>query len=122
MAIIKCPECGMNVSDKSNMCIHCGYPIAKSQLKKVVRFLPNENKYIIEKDNLTQSEAEQYAKEFNNKFLKYNFYFNKNYYIMYCHCLMRQFLHVIKYFFHLGYFIFICFNNCKLIISNEQHI
>ena len=48
------------------------YPIAKSQLKKVVRFLPNENKYIIEKDNLTQSEAEQYAKEFNNKFLKYN--------------------------------------------------
>ena len=72
MAIIKCPECGMNVSDKSNMCIHCGYPIAKSQLKKVVRFLPNENKYIIEKDNLTQSEAEQYAKEFNNIFLKYN--------------------------------------------------
>ena len=62
MAIIKCPECGTNVSDKSTMCIQCGYPIAKSQLKKVVRFLPNENKYIIEKDNLTQSEAEQYAK------------------------------------------------------------
>lgn len=27
MALIKCPECGNNVSDKSEICIHCGYPI-----------------------------------------------------------------------------------------------
>lgn len=27
MALIKCPECGKEISDKSKMCIHCGYPI-----------------------------------------------------------------------------------------------
>ena len=27
MALIKCPECGGQVSDKADVCIHCGYPI-----------------------------------------------------------------------------------------------
>lgn len=27
MAIIKCPECGKDVSDKSDKCIHCGFPL-----------------------------------------------------------------------------------------------
>lgn len=27
MALIKCPECEKEISDKSNQCIHCGYPI-----------------------------------------------------------------------------------------------
>lgn len=27
MSLIKCPECGREVSDKSKQCIHCGYPI-----------------------------------------------------------------------------------------------
>lgn len=27
MALIKCPECGKDVSDKSDVCIHCGYPL-----------------------------------------------------------------------------------------------
>lgn len=25
--LIKCPECGKEISDKSKQCIHCGYPI-----------------------------------------------------------------------------------------------
>lgn len=28
MALIKCPECGKEISDKSTACIHCGYPLA----------------------------------------------------------------------------------------------
>ena len=28
MALIKCPECGKDVSSKSNICIHCGFPIS----------------------------------------------------------------------------------------------
>ncbi|MBR2343197.1 MAG: zinc ribbon domain-containing protein [Clostridia bacterium] len=28
MALIKCPECGKEVSDKASACIHCGYPIS----------------------------------------------------------------------------------------------
>lgn len=27
MALIKCPECGNQISDKSKTCIHCGYPL-----------------------------------------------------------------------------------------------
>lgn len=29
MALIKCPECGKQISDKAEICIGCGYPIAK---------------------------------------------------------------------------------------------
>ena len=31
MALIKCPECGQMISDKSNACIHCGYPLDNNQ-------------------------------------------------------------------------------------------
>ena len=27
MALIVCPECGKEISDKSEACIHCGYPL-----------------------------------------------------------------------------------------------
>lgn len=27
MALIKCSECGKEISDKANKCVHCGYPI-----------------------------------------------------------------------------------------------
>ena len=32
MALIKCPECGKEVSDKAVACIHCGFPL--NQLEK----------------------------------------------------------------------------------------
>ena len=28
MALITCPECGQQVSDKASVCVHCGSPIA----------------------------------------------------------------------------------------------
>jgi len=31
MALIICPECGKEVSDQAEVCIHCGYPIAKKE-------------------------------------------------------------------------------------------
>lgn len=27
MALINCPECGKEISDKAKACIHCGYPL-----------------------------------------------------------------------------------------------
>lgn len=33
MAIIQCPECGQDVSDKAEECIHCGFPLALSSLQ-----------------------------------------------------------------------------------------
>ena len=29
MALIKCPECGKDISDRAPVCIHCGYPVAE---------------------------------------------------------------------------------------------
>ena len=31
MALIKCPECGKEISDKSEKCIHCGFPLVKEK-------------------------------------------------------------------------------------------
>ena len=38
MALIKCPECGTEVSDKASCCVKCGYPINKPILSAVIRF------------------------------------------------------------------------------------
>lgn len=37
MPLIKCPECGKEVSDKAVACPVCAYPIAQTKLNKVVR-------------------------------------------------------------------------------------
>lgn len=31
MALITCPECGKQISDKAPACIHCGYPLQQEQ-------------------------------------------------------------------------------------------
>ena len=38
MALIKCPECGKDISDTCENCIYCGYPIRKRKKinKKIV--------------------------------------------------------------------------------------
>lgn len=33
MALIKCPECGKEISDKASACIRCGYPLHKKDEK-----------------------------------------------------------------------------------------
>lgn len=50
MALIKCPECGKEISDKSKQCIHCGYPLDElkinntNQLYKIVLTDHGKNK------------------------------------------------------------------------------
>lgn len=38
MALIKCPECGQEISDKSDKCIHCGYPLSQKQESDIFLF------------------------------------------------------------------------------------
>ena len=38
MALIKCPECGAEISDKSIQCIKCGCPINDPRSKAIIRF------------------------------------------------------------------------------------
>ena len=35
MALIKCPECGKEISDQAPACIHCGFPLNKMEPKSV---------------------------------------------------------------------------------------
>ena len=55
MALIKCPECGKEISDASTACIHCGYPISKNPdvQKKVKSNIENKEK------ETPKSEAEE---------------------------------------------------------------
>ena len=55
MALIKCPECGKEISDKSSACIHCGYPITETTEKQ------NTVSPITFSDGQKQSEVEKYV-------------------------------------------------------------
>lgn len=34
MALIKCPECGKEISDKAASCPNCGFPITQGNIEK----------------------------------------------------------------------------------------
>ena len=34
MALIKCPECGKDISNRTEKCVHCGYPVKQFILQK----------------------------------------------------------------------------------------
>lgn len=53
MALIKCPECGRDISDKAEKCIHCGLPISNS--------VENNNQFIS-----SQIPASEESKQQNN--------------------------------------------------------
>lgn len=36
MALIKCPECNREISDRSKACIYCGYPIKEDRNEKCI--------------------------------------------------------------------------------------
>ena len=42
MALIKCPECGKEVSDQSDNCIYCGYPIKNGEPKTLVELVGDQ--------------------------------------------------------------------------------
>jgi len=36
MALIKCSECGKEISDKAKMCVNCGNPISNNESKLII--------------------------------------------------------------------------------------
>lgn len=78
MALIKCPECGKEVSNKAPTCIHCGFPLSELKkegtckindqevdlirIKKLYNSLPDECKKIIYKNCRTNAlKTEKYT-------------------------------------------------------------
>lgn len=59
MALIKCPECGKEISDKAQVCINCGYPLdnlsKKDRSKKLVSL--SHIGYTIIRDGISFDEA-----------------------------------------------------------------
>lgn len=62
MAIINCPECGKEVSDKAKVCIHCGYPLEEMNSAKYKCSI-NENIYDL-KESLYLMERGKYKEAF----------------------------------------------------------
>ena len=64
MALIKCPECEKSISDKAEICIHCGYPIKTSKIQDTEKgessskinndnnSLPNNDNIFLEEENI----------------------------------------------------------------------
>lgn len=67
MALINCPECGREVSDKANACIHCGYPIAKEGNKN---YFDNLNELLLT--------LESVYKNFLNNSISFLQFYNEN--------------------------------------------
>ena len=53
MALIKCPECGKEISDKSEKCIYCGYPLHNflSEINKTSETMGTNNQISSNKKN-----------------------------------------------------------------------
>lgn len=47
MSLVKCPECGKEISDKAKECIHCGYPINPEVVYDIPVFLKPSDVYKI---------------------------------------------------------------------------
>ncbi len=75
MALIHCPECNKEVSDKAEICVHCGYPISKwikeensgsSQSNKINENVKDDNPnniYLYREKEYNLTELVDYIKE-----------------------------------------------------------
>ena len=50
MALIKCPECNKEISDKSKICIHCGYPLEEELQTTKSNIFKEGNPFIDEEE------------------------------------------------------------------------
>lgn len=63
MALIRCPECGKEISDKAPACIHCGYPLSLLNNEKA-------KSTTVEKQSNTEVKSDQ--KEYSFKIINCN--------------------------------------------------
>lgn len=61
MALIKCPECGKEVSNKAKACIHCGYPLEDDSL--INSEIENTNNHIVNDNDELEKLIERAYKE-----------------------------------------------------------
>ena len=60
MALIKCPECGHEISEYANKCISCGYPMGK--IKEILERTKNS---VVSGDSVIYSPTKELTSSFN---------------------------------------------------------
>ena len=74
MALIKCPECGKEISEKASVCINCGYPISEYVRELHREQDQNETEQAKENQETYQSESgNQREKTFSSEIRKTNY-------------------------------------------------
>lgn len=58
MALIKCPECGKEVSDKAEKCIHCGCPLDVKESEKSVVTVESSDVINVDKDKIIKKKKQ----------------------------------------------------------------
>lgn len=48
MALIKCPECNREISDKSKVCIHCGYPLDDKNINCLINGVSYDLSFLLD--------------------------------------------------------------------------
>lgn len=58
MALVKCPECGGNVSDKAENCVHCGYPLLRNvNAASIANATQTETTVDVTQESLTEGQS-----------------------------------------------------------------
>lgn len=70
MALIKCPECGKEISDRSRSCIHCGYPL-NLVVESTNETIKNDDTDLV-KDEVIQDESNQNPTQENDSMVEHN--------------------------------------------------
>lgn len=84
MALIKCTECGKEISDKAEKCIHCGYPIkAHIAQGKVVFQTSNDFIGLLGKYTIKDKDGNVVAKLKANDYFETNIDSDTTFYIRY---------------------------------------
>ena len=68
MALIKCPECDKEISDKALQCIHCGYPINTTESKDIhTNPTLDINHSMALENNFSKDKKEHIKEDLNNQ-------------------------------------------------------
>lgn len=73
MALIKCSECGKEISDKCVQCIHCGYPLAEMQNHNLTINQTKNVNNTVAQEEIKESEATQMPKDTAQTVLKQDY-------------------------------------------------
>lgn len=59
MSLIKCPECNKEISDKSKVCVNCGYPINEKNTRCIINGISYDVSFLLDESIAIPFRAKQ---------------------------------------------------------------